>query len=195
MRSRSFAALAAVVGLLLVSVVAVVEPEPFERDVRVQSLTTSPADLPVMTVTTEVVEVLAVWPVPSDTPLTDGYGHRDAVYSGDVLIIGAQFHSGQDFAANAGTPIVSIAEGVVVQSGFDAIAGQFVKIDHGDFESFYGHMIAGSQLVSAGDIVAMGQQIGVVGSTGASTGAHLHFEVSVAGVPVDPLAWLLETAG
>ena len=98
-------------------------------------------------------------------------------------------HSGMDIAAATGTPIVAAAGGVVVFAGWHAAYGHMVEVDHGnDLVTRYAHA---SQLhAKQGDLVRRGQKIANVGNTGRSTGAHLHFEVLVAGVPQDPQKFL-----
>lgn len=99
------------------------------------------------------------------------------------------FHHGTDIAAPVGTPIVATNEGTVVVADFYPIKGGFVMIDHGGgVFSLYLHQ---SRLhVQVGDRVARGAVIGEVGSTGLSTGPHLHWEMRVGGVSTDPLAWV-----
>lgn len=99
------------------------------------------------------------------------------------------FHSGLDFQAETGTPIVAAAGGVVVTQEYHAGYGNMVEVDHGkDVISRYAH--ASAVFVKKGDVVKRGQKIAEVGSTGRSTGAHLHFEVLVQGVAQDPLKFL-----
>ena len=98
-------------------------------------------------------------------------------------------HGGTDIGAAAGTPIFAMNDGTVVMSGLYAVRGNLVAIDHGGgVFSSYGHM--SSRVASVGDTVKKGQLIGYVGSTGFSTGAHIHWEVAVGGVLVDALRWL-----
>lgn len=104
-----------------------------------------------------------------------------------------QLHAGVDLAAPGGTSIYAGAAGRVVQAGWRGGYGNYTCIDHGLYQghvifSCYGHQ--SRILVNAGQRVARGQLIGLVGSTGASTGDHLHFEVRVDGTPVQPLNWL-----
>jgi murein DD-endopeptidase MepM/ murein hydrolase activator NlpD len=105
-------------------------------------------------------------------------------------------HLGVDFTAGNGAPVHAIADGVVVQaSPTDSSAlGVFVAIRHNiggqAIISGYAHMQVGSMNLRVGAPVSVGQVIGRVGSTGASTGAHLHFEITVGGTHVDPLAWM-----
>jgi murein DD-endopeptidase MepM/ murein hydrolase activator NlpD len=99
------------------------------------------------------------------------------------------FHAGLDFAARAGTPIVSAAGGIVAFAGFKRDFGWVVEIDHGNgLATRYAH--ASALLVSAGQVVVPGDRIAMVGSTGRSTGPHLHFEVLRAGDHVDPKRYL-----
>ena len=101
----------------------------------------------------------------------------------------ARLHNGIDLRASAGTPIRAAADGVVVASDVRGGYGNTIVLDHGNsLATLYAHQR--TLLVQAGQQVTMGQVIGLVGSTGFSTGPHLHFEVRVAGAPVDPLAYL-----
>ena len=98
-------------------------------------------------------------------------------------------HTGLDFPADVGTPIMAAAGGVVVVQEYHSAYGNMVEIDHGnDLITRYAH--ASQTFVKKGDIVKRGQKIASVGSTGRSTGPHLHFEVWVAGVPQDPQRFL-----
>jgi hypothetical protein len=100
-------------------------------------------------------------------------------------------HTGVDYRAASGVPIVAAADGVVSRSVYDDRAGIYVRIDHGDgVWTGYSHL--SERHVLAGHAVTAGQQIGEAGATGSATAAHLHFEVSVDGVKVDPVPWLAE---
>jgi murein DD-endopeptidase MepM/ murein hydrolase activator NlpD len=104
-----------------------------------------------------------------------------------------QLHAGVDLAAPVGTPIYAAADGKVVRTGWYGGDGNYTCISHGLYQgqnltTCYAHQSA--ILVSTGQSVHRGQLIGRVGSTGASTGAHLHFEVRLDGTPVQPLNWL-----
>jgi murein DD-endopeptidase MepM/ murein hydrolase activator NlpD len=105
--------------------------------------------------------------------------------------VGCNFHNGVDLAANAYTPLLAADGGIVEYAGWcDCGLGYYVKIDHGNgFETLYGHM-AEQPWVSAGEAVTKGEVIGPVGSSGASTGPHVHFIVELNGVDQDPLAYL-----
>lgn len=101
------------------------------------------------------------------------------------------FHEGIDFAAPTGTPIVAAAGGVVIAATYHYQYGNMLDIDHGnDIVTRYAH--ASKLRVRLGDIVKGGQHIADIGSTGRSTGPHLHFEVRVKGVPQDPQKFLAE---
>lgn len=98
-------------------------------------------------------------------------------------------HTGLDFQAEQGTPILAAAGGVVVTQEFHAAYGNMVEIDHGnDLITRYAH--ASKTRVKKGDLIKRGQKIAEVGTTGRSTGAHLHFEVLVQGIPQDPEKFL-----
>lgn len=101
-------------------------------------------------------------------------------------------HTGMDIAAASGTPITAPADGLVVHAGYHSSAyGYAVVIDHGSgLATLYGHCRAGSVCVVEGQQVSRGQRIARVGSTGLSTGAHLHFEVRRNGTPVNPRNYL-----
>ena len=114
--------------------------------------------------------------------MTSGFGNRFHPILGYV-----RFHDGVDLAASAGTPIVAAADGRVVGAGWRGGYGQQVQIAHPDgVQTLYGHM---SRIAAyAGELVHKGQVIGYVGSTGLSTGPHLHFEVTKNGRPVNPMS-------
>ena len=116
-----------------------------------------------------------IWPV--NGPITSGFGWR-----------WGRMHEGIDIGAPCGTPIHAAASGTVIYSGWADGYGNFVVIDHGNgLATAYGHQ---SAIYVSGGAVSQGQAIGAVGSTGHSTGCHLHFEVRVNGNPVDPLGYL-----
>ncbi len=100
-----------------------------------------------------------------------------------------RLHAGIDIAAGVGAPVYATAAGTVKSAGPEGGYGRAVRIVHGDGTvTVYGHM--SRLLVSTGQRVAAGEQIGKEGNTGQSTGPHLHFEVRVDGTPVNPLTWL-----
>ncbi|MER2132002.1 MAG: peptidoglycan DD-metalloendopeptidase family protein [Carnobacterium inhibens] len=121
---------------------------------------------------------------PSGGYQTSSYGYRIHPITGVNKL-----HGGIDFGG--GGPIVAAQSGTVVFSGYDSSWGYYVKIDHGNgLQTLYAHMVAGSLLVTSGQQVSQGQQIGTMGTTGSSTGVHLHFEVYVNGSRVDPANYL-----
>jgi murein DD-endopeptidase MepM/ murein hydrolase activator NlpD len=104
-----------------------------------------------------------------------------------------QLHAGADFAAGGGTPIHAAAAGRVVRAGYNGGYGNYTCISHGRYKgrnlsTCYGHQ--SRMLVHVGERVRRGEIIGRVGTTGASTGYHLHFEVRVSGSPRNPLRYL-----
>ncbi|HEV2767169.1 MAG TPA: peptidoglycan DD-metalloendopeptidase family protein [Acidimicrobiales bacterium] len=123
------------------------------------------------------------WPLASPV-VTSGFGYRIHPIFGT-----SRLHAGIDLRGSTGTPILAAGEGVVVSAGWRGGYGNTVIIDHGgSLATLYAHQ---SQIhVRAGATVRRGQAIGAVGSTGQSTGPHLHFEVRVNGTPVDPLNYL-----
>lgn len=102
--------------------------------------------------------------------------------------IGSTNHKGRDYAAPSGSPIYAAASGTVTTVSWNVARGYYVVINHGDLATLYQHCSA--TYVSVGQKVSAGQNIAAVGSTGYSTGPHLHFEVHVGGVPVDPRYYL-----
>lgn len=102
------------------------------------------------------------------------------------------FHSGTDFGGAPGTPILSAAPGTVVFVGPLDVRGNATIIDHG-WGVFTGYWHQTEQYVRVGDLVTIGQVIGTIGSTGRVTGPHLHWELWVNGVPVDPMQWVRQS--
>lgn len=127
--------------------------------------------------------------LPRSKPVSDGFigsgfGLRSDPFSGEM-----SHHSGIDFAAPSGTPIHAAAGGVVVVAEYHPVWGNFVEVDHGNtLLTRYAH--ASRLTVALGDIVKRGQKLAEVGSTGRSTGAHLHFEVHHQGVAQNPAKFL-----
>jgi len=127
--------------------------------------------------------------VPTARPLTAGYTASRFGRRTDPLTGNRSRHEGLDFAAPSGTPILAAGPGVVAFAGRHPAYGNQVDIDHGDgLMTRYAH--ARKLFVKAGDIVHQGDKIAEVGSTGRSTGPHLHFEVRIDGVPHDPMKFL-----
>ena len=125
------------------------------------------------------------WLIPCNySTVSSPYGWRIHPVYGDQ-----RFHNGVDLAAGTGTPIIATRSGIVSIAMYSWSAGYYVAIDHRDgFESKYMHMT--HYIVSVGQYVSAGQVIGYVGSTGISTGPHLHFGISYAGTYVNPLAYI-----
>ncbi|MGE4241633.1 M23 family metallopeptidase [Ramlibacter sp.] len=127
--------------------------------------------------------------IPTQQPVKAGHLGSSFGWRIDPFNGRSALHTGLDFQADPGTPIQAAAGGVVVTSEYHFAYGNMVEIDHGnDLVTRYAH--ASRLLVNKGDIVRRGQHIGDVGSTGRSTGPHLHFEVLVQGVPQDPQRFL-----
>ena len=131
--------------------------------------------------------------VPSEKPVkeaafTSGYGVRSDPFRG-----GAAMHAGIDLSGPVGTPIHATADGVVTTAAWNSGGyGKLVKIDHGrGIETRYGHL--SSMAVAPGQRVARGQVIGRMGSTGRSTGSHLHYEVRIDGRAVNPIPFMKST--
>ena len=127
--------------------------------------------------------------LPSHSPINDGWYSSNFGYRIDPFSGQQTYHEGVDFPAESGTPIVAAASGKVVASEWHREYGKMIEIDHGNgLVSRYAH--ASTVAVREGDLVVRGQQIATVGSTGRSTGPHLHFEVRLNGVPQNPARFL-----
>jgi murein DD-endopeptidase MepM/ murein hydrolase activator NlpD len=124
----------------------------------------------------------SVWPVRGW--VTSHFGIRTSPFSGIQ-----KFHEGMDIAAQTGTPVMAPADGVVVKAGFGTGYGNLVEISHGyGMKTIFAH---NSRLnVKAGQRVRRGDVVSYVGDTGSSTGPHLHYEVKVNGLPVNPVKYL-----
>ena len=127
----------------------------------------------------------AYWMLPCNyTKLTSPFGYRDAPTAG-----ASSYHQGVDLAAPEGTPIYASRAGTVTKATSSSSAGNYVTINHGDgYSSVYMHMT--HYVVKAGQSVSQGQLIGYVGSTGISTGNHLHFGISYNGTYVNPALYV-----
>ncbi len=126
---------------------------------------------------------------PSKGYITSGFGTRSDPFNG-----GRAHHLGIDFDANTGDPVLAAAGGVVSFAGVKSGYGNVVEVDHGNgYSTLYGHN--SRLIVRAGDIVRAGQQLSKAGSTGRSTGPHVHFEVHVNGRPVNPRQFLDKVSG
>jgi murein DD-endopeptidase MepM/ murein hydrolase activator NlpD len=135
-----------------------------------------------------IIAVPSDKPVKTDVEFTSGFGTRS-----DPFRAGAAFHPGIDLAGTYGTPIYATADGTVIHAGWNNGGyGNLVEIDHGrGISTRYGHMSA--ILVHEGDHITRGQQVGRMGSTGRSTGNHLHYEVRIDGRAVNPIPFMKST--
>jgi murein DD-endopeptidase MepM/ murein hydrolase activator NlpD len=120
---------------------------------------------------------------PLHGPISSRFGWRS------ISVGGNRFHGGIDIVADLGTPVVAARGGVVVRAGWGGVYGLYVALDHGGgWETRYAHL---SRIdVVVGERLRQGAVVGLVGSTGASTGPHLHFEIRHEGRALDPLAYL-----
>ena len=133
------------------------------------------------------------WPFPVAVPISSGFGNRIA-----PCRYCSSYHRGVDFVPGRGAPTYAMADGVVTQSEFSGGYGQHVYIEHQingqSVLTVYAHLQRDSSPLRVGDQVSVGDFVGLVGSTGTSTGPHLHFEVRIDGVYVDPFAYLTANA-
>ncbi|NLP43478.1 MAG: peptidoglycan DD-metalloendopeptidase family protein [Peptococcaceae bacterium] len=126
---------------------------------------------------------VSIWPTPGYQYITSPYGYRI-----HPITKQRRLHTGADIGAPHGAKIISAGAGIVIYSGWYGAYGNAVIIDHGNgISTLYGHM--SSRAVATNAAVVPGQVIGYVGSTGWSTGPHLHFEVRQDGVPVNPMTY------
>ncbi|MBP2639894.1 MAG: envC 2 [Firmicutes bacterium] len=133
--------------------------------------------------TDKLAVIPSIWPI-SGT-VTSRFGWRNSPWGG-----GSEFHAGIDIANSSGTPVVAAADGKVVQSTWSEGYGNIVQIDHGNgMVTVYGHN--SRNIVNAGQNVQKGQVISYVGSTGRSTGPHLHYEVRINDKAVDPIRFMV----
>ena len=126
-----------------------------------------------------------LYPLPYQVAITDSYGYRTHPVTGKR----GTWHNGVDLAAGSGTSIYASKSGTVTTAVNSSIWGNYVVINHGDgFSTLYAHMQG--LIVSVGDYVKQGQTIGYVGSTGLSTGPHLHFTIYYNGSDVNPMSYI-----
>lgn len=126
-------------------------------------------------------------PIQSDFRFASGFGLRNDPFTGQIAM-----HEGIDFAAETGTPVVAPAKGQVVRSEWDPTYGHVIEIKHAEnFVTRYAHL--SKRLVTENSMVQSGAQIGNVGSTGRSTGPHLHYEIFQNGKVLNPLSVLPAT--
>lgn len=125
------------------------------------------------------------WPVPGHSMISSYFGYRSNPFGGP----GQEFHNGIDIPAPRGSTIICAQDGQVAWSYYSGSAGNWIGIDHGDgIYTIYMHM--SQRIANEGDMVKRGDVIGLVGSTGRSTGNHLHFSVRKDGNYVNPLNWV-----
>lgn len=131
-----------------------------------------------------LANVPSIWPVTGF--ISSSFGGRMSPFGR-----GTQFHKGLDISNRVGTPIIAPAEGSVIMSGPDGAYGNSVEINHGGgIVTKYAHMQRA--VVKQGEWVKRGQILGYIGMTGRTTGPHLHYEVRLNGVPVNPMRYILE---
>jgi murein DD-endopeptidase MepM/ murein hydrolase activator NlpD len=161
-----------------------------------QFLVKSLQNLVALTNTTGFSNPQIAFPTAKGTPVTSEFGWRTHPITGELTsqrLRYRKFHTGIDFGADLGAPIYAIANGRVDFAGEKGGYGNTVIINHGGKSTLYGHV---SKLdVKEGQQVIRGQMIATVGSTGMSTGPHLHFEVRVNDKPVNPRPYLQQYLG
>ena len=124
---------------------------------------------------------------PELTSISSGFGGRQ-----DPFKRRGAFHEGLDFRAKTGTPVQATGKGTVVSAGYSPSYGENIIVSHGNgYETMFAHL--SRRLVRAGDEVSPGDVIGLVGSTGRSTGAHLHYEIRHQGAPINPMDYVQAT--
>jgi murein DD-endopeptidase MepM/ murein hydrolase activator NlpD len=127
----------------------------------------------------------SIWPA-KGWP-NDGFGYRKSPFTGKK-----EFHQGLDISARKGSPVIAPADGFVSFAGHSSSFGNYITISHGyGYKTRYGHL--SKILVKKGQAVKRGEQIALIGSTGRSTGPHLHYEVHRNNVPVDPKIYILDS--
>lgn len=164
--------------------VEVVDIVPAEEPVEPNDRVTTEQPVAVVTNPSSHKEPSEAFIRPAQGRLSSGYGYRNNPFGGV-----RRLHAGIDIAGSG--PVSAAQDGIVVAAQYHSGWGNYVKIDHGNsLQTLYAHMQNGSTSVSTGDTVSQGDTIGTMGSTGSATGVHLHFEVYVNGVQVDPMPYL-----
>lgn len=131
----------------------------------------------------ELSDYPVIFPIKKPKRISSGFGMRK-----HPITKRRQFHTGIDIPRAWGTPVFATGNGVVTNKGYNSGYGYFVEIQHaGGFRSFYAHL--SKTLVNVGDSVSITQQIACVGSTGVSTGNHLHYEVRKGSRYLNPIEW------
>jgi murein DD-endopeptidase MepM/ murein hydrolase activator NlpD len=129
---------------------------------------------------------LSGWVRPASGPITDGFGWRISPTAG-----ASTYHQGTDIGASCGANIYAATSGTVQYAGWNGSYGNFLLIDHGNgVATAYGHIVNGGILVSVGQQVDVGQNVAKVGTTGTSTGCHLHFEVRIDGQAINAVPFM-----
>jgi murein DD-endopeptidase MepM/ murein hydrolase activator NlpD len=129
----------------------------------------------------------SIWPV--NGRLMDGFGKRSDPFSGE-----GEMHKGVDISAPQGTPVKAAADGIVLFAAWNGGYGRCVIIDHGNnYQTLYGHLSRIDAI--EGQEIRQGEVLGQVGTSGHSTGAHLHYEVHVGSTPVNPYRFLARASG
>ncbi|MFP4476607.1 MAG: M23 family metallopeptidase [Desulfatibacillaceae bacterium] len=132
-----------------------------------------------------LVSTPSIHPVKGKCWTTSNFGYRKSPFTGL-----REFHKGQDMAARHGTPLVAPADGTVTFVGKKGLMGRMMVIDHGHgFITRYGHL--DKALKKKGEAVRRGEEIAHIGNTGRSTGPHVHYEVHLNGIPVNPQKYIL----
>lgn len=142
------------------------------------------------------VGIIPAWPTLDTAEITSQFGNRIDPISGE-----SQFHYGLDLASGLDSPIYAVMGGIVIEAGYNNLAGNFVLIRHTDDDKYSRYLHLNSSSVVVGSEVTRGQQIGGMGTTGYSTGVHLHIEISSAypfqynapGSLIDPELYLTRT--
>ena len=127
--------------------------------------------------------------LPAKGWISSPFGYRQYPFTGEVSL-----HEGLDIASFPGSPVYAPGAGVVMFSGYKQGYGKVIVVDHGyQLSTLYGHL--SDMMVSKGQKVKRGQVIGAIGNTGNSSGPHLHYEVRISNVPVDPAHYILNHKG
>lgn len=125
----------------------------------------------------------SLWPLKGR--ITSSFGYRESPFNGNK-----EFHSGIDISCSIGTNILAPADGTVSYIGYSEELGRFIELDHGyGIKTLYGHL--SKTTASIGQRVLRGQVIGLCGSSGTTTGPHLHYEVRLRGAPINPFKFIL----
>ncbi len=160
-------------------------PDPSPGRILRRSPPPTPSRIPQTTLPNPAQFIPNGLPLLTETRLTSPFGYRSNPFGGGTY----EFHNGVDFAAPEGTPVYATAAGTVSEMGWNPIFGLMVLINHGNgLHTLYGHL--SSTYVKKGQSVEQSALIGLVGSTGRSTGPHLHYTVYRYGLAVDPLPYL-----